>query len=328
MRKKLVLISATAILTIMSGITSFAGSWIPTANGWMYQRDDGTFQGMGWFKDPETNLEYYINPDGYMMAGTHVEGYWLDDSGVKHEKSEAQIEAEQRRAERLASRPSPGKDAKEAKDAAAAAVNTGIAAGTLRVVYSDEMLSLYEKIFLDAKIEIVKSEYKDYVGSITNNNLQTTYYFDVENMGRVLEGTVWKSSKVGSANYTPYAVEMKYNRNVVPSRGDSQYFETAFKRLMIAALGQNEGQKVYEQVSADAPESDVTYKLEGLTDTGNSYELTYRYSTVDIKIICSEYEPEEEKPEGVAEEESVAETEPVTASVITAGASKKSEPEE
>lgn len=335
MKKKIAgLLSVTAALTVMSGMTAFAGTWVQDTKGWMYQWEDGNIQGMGWFTDPENNQEYYIDPDGYMMAGTHVEGYWLDDSGVKHDKSEAQIEAEQRRAERLASRPSPGKDAKAAADAGVAAVSTGIASGTLRTVYSNEMLSLYDSIFLEAKKGILKSEYKDYVGSISKDNIQTTYYYDVENMGRVLEGTIWKSSKVGSANYTPYAVEIKYNRSVVPSREDSQYFETAFKSLMTAALGPVEGQNVYERVSADAPDSDVTYTLSGTTDTGNSYELSYRYSTADIKIICSEIVPEEESADNAEAETADTQSEfaesdqPATTSVITAGASQQSQPEE
>lgn len=336
MKKKIAgLLSVTAAFTVMSGITAFAGTWVPDTKGWMYQWDDGNIQGMGWFTDPDTNLEYYIDPDGYMMAGTHVEGYWLDDSGVKHEKSEAQMEAEQRRAERLASRPSPGKDAKAATDAGTAAVSTGIASSTLRMVYSNEMLNLYDSIFLEAKKGILKSEYKDYTGSISRDNIQTTYYYDVQDMGRVLEGTIWKSSKVGSLNYTPYAVEIKYNRNVVPSREDSQYFETAFKSLMTAALGQTEGQKVYERVSADAPDSDTSYTLSGVTDTGNSYELTYRYSTADIKVICSEIAPEEESTDIVTGENEEADTqseftenEPVTTSVITAGASQQGQTEE
>lgn len=337
MKKKIIgILSAAAALTAMSSMTAFAaGTWVQDTRGWMYQWEDGSTQGMGWFTDPETNNQYFIDPDGYMMAGTHVEGYWLDDSGVKHEKSEAQIEAEQRRAERLASRPSPGKDAKAATDAGVAAVGTGIASSTLRVVYSNEMVNLYDSIFLEAKKGILKSEYTDYVGSITRDNIQTTYYYDVNDMGRVLEGTIWKSSKVGSLNYTPYAIEIKYNRNVVPSREDSQYFETAFKSLMTAALGQTEGQNVYERVSADAPESDANYTLSGTTDTGNSYELTYRYNTADIKVICSEIEPEEENAEAAAEgteadetQSEFAESEPATTSVITVGAAQKDQTEE
>lgn len=329
MRKKIIgILSAAAALTVMSSMPAFAAGWVQDTLGWKYQLDDGNFQGMGWFKDPATNLEYFIDPDGYMMAGTHVEGYWLDDSGVKHEKSEAQIEAEQKRAERLASRPSPGKDAKAASDAGVAAVSTGLASSTLRVVYSNEMVNLFDSIFLEAKKGLLQSEYKDYLGSISQDNLQTTYYYDVNNMGRVLEGTMWKSSKVGSANYTPYAVEIKYNRGVVPDRADSQYFETAFKSLMTAALGQTEGQNVYDRVSADAANSDASYTLSGLTDTGNSYELTYRYNTADIKITCSEVEPADENAEAAAAETSdtentAAESEAApTTSVITVGAAQ------
>lgn len=331
MKRKVVgLLSAAAAITLMNGITAFAGTWVPSVNGvgeegWMYQKDDGSFQGMGWFTDPETNLEYYFDPDGFMMSGTHVEGYWLDDSGVKHEKTEAQAEAEQRRAEELASRQSPGREAQAATDAGKTAVQTGLAVSTRRLVYSNEMLKLYDSIFLEAKKGLLKSEYKDYTGSINKDNIQTTYYYDVRDMGRVLEGTIWKSSKVGSVNYTPYAIEIKYNRSVVPNREDSQYFETAFKSLMTAALGEVEGQNVVARVSQDAPDSDVTYTLSGTTDTGNTYELTYKYSTVDIKVICSEIDPEAENAEETSAEEissDFVEEEPVTTSVITVGAAQ------
>ena len=328
MKKKfLAVLTTTAALAALSSIPAFAGTWIKDTNGWKYQNDDGSTQGMGWFTDPDTQLEYFFDPDGYMMSGTRMDGYWLDDSGVKHEKTEAEIEAEARRAARLAARPSPGKDAKTATDAAATAVTTGIATGTQRTVYSQEMLKLYDSIFLEIKKGILSSEYKDYTGSISKDNIQTTYYYDVANMGRVLEGTIWKSSKEGSVNYTPYAIEFKYNRNVISSRNDSQYFETAFKSLLTAALGQTEGQNVYNRITQDPVESDAKYTLNGTTDTGNTYELGYRYNTADIKVICSEASAENASTEasennsenqgGSAEAEQT-----VTSSVITVGANK------
>lgn len=330
MKKKLAgLLSVTAALTILSVSQAFAGTWEQDTNGWKYLKDDGSYQGMGWFTDPATGSEYFFDPDGYMMSGTHIEGYWLDDAGVKHDKSQAEIEAENRRKEMLASRPNPGKEAAAAATAAKEAVTTGVAAGTKRVVYSEEMLKLYDSIFLEAKKELIKSENQDYSGSITKDNIQTTYYYDVQNRGRVLEGTIWKSSKEGSANYTPYAIEMKYNRNVVPEREDSQYFETAFKSLLTAALGATEGQNVYNRVSADAANSDASYTLNGTTDTGNTYELTYRYNTADITVICSEADSEEEiaaaaaAAEAAAQKSAFEEEQQQTSSVITVGQKKQ-----
>lgn len=338
MRKQLAgLLTVTAALTILSVSQAFAGTWQQDTNGWKYLNDNGSYQGMGWFTDPSTGSEYFFDPDGYMMHGTHVEGYWLDDSGVKHEKSQAEIESENRRKERLASRPAPGKEASAAAEAAKTAVTSGIASGTKRIVYSEEMLKLYDSIFLEAKKGLVKSEYKDYKGSISKDNLQTIYYYDVQDRGRVLEGTIWKSSKEGSASYTPYAIEMKYNRNLVPEREDSQYFETAFKSLLTAALGQTEGQNVYNRIIIDAASSDASYTLNGTTDTGNTYELTYRNNTADIKVICSEADSAEEIAAAEAaaaaaaaqSEFEEAEAQPQqTTSVITAGQSKKTEQQE
>ena len=130
---------------------------------------------------------------------------------------------------------------------------------------------------------------------------------------------------------------MKYNRNLVPEREDSQYFETAFKSLLTAALGQTEGQNVYNRIIIDAASSDASYTLNGTTDTGNTYELTYRNNTADIKVICSEADSAEEIAAAEAaaaaaaaqSEFEEAEAQPQqTTSVITAGQSKKTEQQE
>jgi hypothetical protein len=89
--------------------------------------------------------------------------------------------------------------------------------------------------------------------------------------------------------------------------------------MVIAALGENKGNAGYEKVMAFEVGSDDTLKESGTTDTGNTYELTYRYNNANVKITCSEIVPEGEETETVEDttEETIQES---TTSVITAGA--------
>ena len=111
MKKRVIGITAlAAVMTVATGMSAFAAGWKQDTHGWYYEYDNGAWAPFGWFTDPETKNMYYIDPDGYMMSGTRVDGFWLDDSGVRHEKTEAEIEAENRRKERAASKPNPAKE--------------------------------------------------------------------------------------------------------------------------------------------------------------------------------------------------------------------------
>jgi hypothetical protein len=295
------MLTLTAALTFAGGMTAFAGSWVQDEIGWKYIRDDGTYPSWTWFTDPDTKLEYYLDPDGYMMAETRVDGFWLDASGVKHEKTEAELAKEAAEAAEVAARPRPGKTAQSATTMVKEAKKTGVAASTLRVIYNQEMVALYDNIFLEAKKKLLESEYQDYYGNVSKDNLQTTYYYDLKGQGRILTATIWKNSTESSANYTPYAAELSYNRNQIPGRADAAYLNTAFQSLLKAGLGETEGAAVYARVMEEQPGSDASFKLEGTTDTGNTYELTYRGSVANVKITCSEVTETE-----VTEEETAA----------------------
>ena len=114
MRKKaLVIAAAAALMTLSTGITAFAAGWVKedTTYGvkWKYVYDNGDWPSGNWFTDPDTELVYHLDPDGYRMTDTTVEGFWLDSDGVRQEKTEEQIEREAREKAQKAAKPNPGK---------------------------------------------------------------------------------------------------------------------------------------------------------------------------------------------------------------------------
>lgn len=321
MKKKLLGITAlTAALTLSTGITAFAAGWVQDSNGWGYQRDNGTWYSGCWFTDPATGLQYYFDPDGYMMTETRVEGFWLDANGVKHEKTEAELEAEAARAQRVASRPSPAKKQAAATEAAKAAKTATSAATTTRLSYQAEMKVFMDNVFIKAIQDDRKLENYTAVGDTVENNLETTYSFSSN-------GTVFFISSLGlnsnptSASYTPYAIEFTYNRNVLSMAEEAEIFNSNYKDFVIAALGATEGEAVYNRVMSEELGNGASFDQNGTTDTGNSYELTYRNGAITIKVTCSEIDPSAEQNQEAAQEEEAAPAEEtaVTSSVITVG---------
>jgi hypothetical protein len=327
MKKRLLGISmVAAALTLSTSMTAFAG-WVKDRDGYRYQRADGTYQGWGWFTDPDTGLEYYMDLGGYTMTHTHVEGYWLDDDGVKHEKTEEEIAAEQARATRERNSKNPGNKSKDEQEEAAATIAAGdIALATTRNTYQTEMQVYTNRAFVTIKKALTAADNTSYVGDVSEDNQQSTFYYDNSNSVRILYSTFWKNSTKTSENYVPYAYEMNYNRNVVHG-DDAAYFAEAFQFMIKAALGENEGTAVYDKVMAVEVGSDDKFELSGTTDTGNYYELTYKNNNANIKVTCSEIVPETEDADAEEEEEENEEnTESVettaessASSVITAG---------
>lgn len=328
MKKKFIGVSVLATaLTLCTGMTAFAG-WIQDSHGWYYQNADGSYpKTANWFKDPDTGLEYFLDPDGYMMAGTHVDGFWLDDSGVKHEKTQAQLEAEAAREARVASRPSPAKVQLDAKNAAAAAKKATTAVTTTRLSYQAEMKAFMDKVFIEIRDKLVAKENETIAGDTFEDNLQTTYYYEHKSIGRIITCNLWKSSNKSNANYTPYAFDMTYNRGASDNEEEIAIMDEGFNKLLIAALGENEGKSVYDAIFAEAMGNGASFNRNGNTDTGNSYELTYNNNQAIVKIICSEIVPETEdsaentENEQQSEESTVEQTTPTT-SVIVAGQGK------
>ena len=101
MRKKALGIAAVAAaMTLSTGITAFAAGWVtestPYGDKQKYVYDNGNWPSGNWFTDPDTQLVYHLDPDGYRMTDTTVDGYWLNSEGVRQEKSQEDIDREQR----------------------------------------------------------------------------------------------------------------------------------------------------------------------------------------------------------------------------------------
>lgn len=331
MKKRMIGITAlAAVMTAATGMTAFAAGWKQDTHGWYYEYDNGAWAPCGWFTDPETKNIYYLDPDGYMMSGTRMEGYWLDDSGVRHEKTEAEKEAEAKRKERVASRPNPGKEQVAADNAAKAAKTATTAVGTKRLVYQHEIDAFSNRFYTETAKALGTSSLG---GRTTRNNLETTLKF-VSHDNDVLVSRMPLVATEKSANYVPYAWEFIYNRNVLNDEREINAMNGVFKNLLIAGLGETQGNAVYERVMAEPVGQGGRFELSGNTDTGNSYSLNYAYERMTLQVICSEYDPEAEAAAAKAAEEAAAKAAEEaaqeaanTTSVITAGAGQSSQPE-
>ncbi len=305
MKKKLIGISAlSAALAISAAMPAFAG-WFKDGDQWAYEYADGSRpKNASWFTDPDTKLEYYLDPDGHMMSGTTIEGFWLDDNGVKQEKSESQLALEEERRQRNANRNTPAKEQSLAKEAADKAKTTSMAASTTRFTYQTEMKALMDVIYIDTLKKINELGNSSVTRDIVENNLQTTYGFKAENRGIVINTTLWKSSNTKSVNYVPHVLEMSYNRSVPSTDEEAALFNDSFKRLLVASLGENQGNAVYERIFAEEVGNGAKFDVSGNTDTGNMYELSYRNNSASLTVTCSEIVPTPEEETAAGDETS------------------------
>lgn len=68
-RKKLVR-PLVVLLVTSQCMTTFAGTWVSrTPTQWSYQQDDGSYQNGGWFREPATGKQYYLDENGIMSFG-------------------------------------------------------------------------------------------------------------------------------------------------------------------------------------------------------------------------------------------------------------------
>lgn len=68
------------LLATSQCMTAFAGTWVSrTPTEWSYQQDDGSYQSGGWFRDPATGKQYYLDENGIMSFGWKLlpEGYYF-----------------------------------------------------------------------------------------------------------------------------------------------------------------------------------------------------------------------------------------------------------
>lgn len=357
----------TISLSAAMSLTSYAG-WVQDGNGWAYQYDNGSWAVCGWFTDPADGSEYYLDPDGYAMTETRVQGFWLDASGRKQEKTQAELEAEAARAAREASKPTPSRAASAAKQAANSAKKSSVAVSTSRNSYQAEMKVFMDRYFLDManKLYADKKERREQAAeaakeaalaaSIANedghsvgdiivdySNLYPTDTRASEDNYNIDYGIYRKSdsqdiissgySKIvmkKSIYYIPYAFELSYNRDLANTEEERVIFDEGYRQMVIAALGENSGTAVYDQTLAGT----IVDGSVGDTDYGNTYEIIFKNGLVTIQVTCGE-KTEESVSSEVAEtsENEQAETVseeslPVTSSVITVGQSQKNNEQE
>lgn len=295
-RKLLGVTLITAALAISASMTAFAG-WVQDTNGWAYQNDDGSWRGAGWFTDPTDNSIYYLDPDGYMMTDTHVEGFRLGPDGRRIEKTEEEIQKEAERKAREASRPSPSKELAAADLAAQAAKSSNIAASTTRISYQAEIKKLMDIIFIDARKVLDNS----INGSTTEDNLETTYRYSLNGRNSIV-CSLWKVSNEKSYNYVPNTLDLSYDRNAVSDEAQIQILDNTFRRLMVAALGESTGNSLLDNVFAENAAGNSVFEWNGNTDSGNYYALTCNNGLVSIKVTCSEKTAEQIAAEQAAVE--------------------------
>ena len=328
MKKRFLSMAAVAFaLSLSTGMTAFAGTWKSDENGKYYENDDGYRPVYaGWFTDPADGAMYYMDPDGYAMTGTTVEGYRLDDDGRRIEKTEEDLKREAARKAELASRPTPARKAAAAEVAADSAKNSSAAASTGRTAYQAEMKVFMDKYFIEAGKACTNT---DITGTTDEDNTEISYAFKTSDGYHFLEANEWLSVKASSTNYKTQAFDIMYNYNSMGG-DEAEIFGNAFKQMVIAAVGETEGQAAMDALTEARNAGSDTFSRSGNTDPGNTYTMTYRDGVATLSVTCSEQdsiaaEAEEAKEEAAAAASEAEQT--PTSSVLVAGQSSSSSAE-
>lgn len=329
MKKKALGIAAVAaVMTLSTGITAFAAGWVtestPYGDKLKYVYDNGDYPSGKWFTDPETNLTYFLDPDGYRMTETMVEGYKLDADGVRQEKTEEELVREAQAKEKKEGKKNPGKAVTAAKAAAVEAKENTAAVSTVRRSYIAELKVLVNKTTkdvaaarTDASVQILTTE----------DNLEVSRTYRKSDGTEFYKFSMWNSAK-DKAN----AVDIMYIYDAAPE-ADRNLYNTAYEQSVVAALGNTEGKAVTDYVQSQREQGVTDLTREGNTDSGNSYSLTYKNNKIQISVICSEVvaSEEDQNAEAAAEnaaETTAAETQTPATKTITVGAAANTASEE
>lgn len=323
MKKRMVAMSVVAAaMTVAMSIPAFAKGWTQEGEGWRYYTDDNGWYISGqWFTDPEDGSIYHLDPDGYMMTETHVGGYWLGADGRRVEKTEEDIAREAEREARESSKSSPSK---VTANAATAAKTATAAASTTRFAYQAEMKVFMDRIYVAAANSLGAIEQDTNLRAATvKNNLEETYRFVTTDGDNLLTSSLGLSTNARDNNYKVQSFDTSYNRALLNDEVFLTIFDKAFKDLAIAALGDTAGEAAYNYLFEQLNAGNYSFEVSNTTDAGNTYTMTCNAGTVNISVICSEYQ---ESTETSAVEEVVvidtATTTTPTSSVITVGAGK------
>lgn len=290
MKKRwLAMTAVAAALTLSTGMTAFAAGWQQDSTGWFYQYEDGSYAWCGWFTDPADNSIYYLDPDGYMMSDTVVEGYRLGSDGRRIEKTAEELAKETQKKKETASKNTPGKQLAAADLAADAAKEKESVAATsnVRKVFQSEM-----KVFMDRAFNSVLKGYyanknEDFNGSTSLTVYETIYDYTSLDGRQILNASLWHVTNKTSSRYHESALDLTYDRNVVTNAEEISWYEDAFKTLTIAALGETEGQTVLDSLYAQIASGVTSINHAGTTNAGNAYTFTYRDGKISISVTCN-----------------------------------------
>lgn len=318
-KKALSIAAAAAIMTLSTGMTAFAAGWVtestPYGDKQKYVYDNGTWSSGNWFTDPDTQLVYFLDPDGYRMTETTVEGFWLDANGVRQEKTEEQIEREARETAKKAAKPNPGKKVAADKVAGIEAKDKVAASSTTRSAFISELKTIINSI--SRNINNNRTDKSSVQILTTENNLEVSRYFRTTSGVDFYHFSMWASKKDKAQT-----VDFMYMYDAAPE-ADCELYNTAYEQTVVSVLGENEGKKLTDYVQSQREQGVTKLDSTGTTDTGNSYTMKYRNNRIDISVTCSEVVPQDETEKAAETNTEAAqettETQATTSSTVTAG---------
>lgn len=95
MKRKLLTVLCTTVLSLSMCIPAFAGQWVSNANGWWWQNDDGSWPANSWqwLDGNQDGISecYFFNQDGYLLVNTttsdghkvNADGAWTENGVVQ-----------------------------------------------------------------------------------------------------------------------------------------------------------------------------------------------------------------------------------------------------
>lgn len=290
MKKRCIGITAVAAaLTLSASMTAFAGQWKEDSVGRYYENDNGSRAAYaGSWTCPDDGFKYAFDPDGYVIRDGYFGGSRTDATGRIIEKTEEELLKEAQRREARAARPTPGKAHNAATAAGLAAKTATSAVTTTRLAYQAEMKTLGTTIFTDMRKQL-GSDYPTLKIQTIKNNIEHTYNYNLSNSTVISSSLRLSSNKDNPLMYEENAYELRYNRSMISDATLAPMFNEMYQKLLVASLGEVTGKTVYDTVMAQQIGSGTPLDLNGATDTGNYYALTYRNDLITLKVTCSEY---------------------------------------
>lgn len=287
MKKKCALFALSTVFALSAAATAFAGEWKHDSVGWYYQNGNGSIQPCGWFTDPETGLVYFMDPDGYMMSNTKVDGFRLGDDGARVEKTAEQLKEEHKKKLESLSKSSPSTELTAANMAGETAKKLIAAVSLSRLSYQSEMKTFMDAYFNEAKDQLIEKGAKGNMWATRSiNNLETTYRFHSE-LGEMFTSSIWKTRNKAQMSYHEEAFTAKYNPYALVDGVDRDSMNLLYKNMLIAAIGESNGSAIYEKCAANWSGENAGMEIDGVSDFGNTYHLSCRNNVYALTVVCN-----------------------------------------